>query len=99
MNAGIPVIATNVPGIRDVVRDQVTGLLVPVASPEAIASSVRRLREDPILASRLVDAARKDVAARFSWDVVLSQYDRLFHIESGQKEGEMSHNAPKCPKF
>jgi hypothetical protein len=80
MNSGIPVIATDVPGIRDVVRDQVTGLLVPVASPSAIAAAVRRMWDEPALASRLVAAARQDVAARFSWNVVLPLYEQLLGI-------------------
>lgn len=80
MNVGVPVIGTDVPGIRDVVRDQVTGLLVPVASPAAIAAAVRRVWDEPALAARLVAAARQDIAARFSWHVVLPRYQRLLKI-------------------
>lgn len=84
MNAGVPVIATDVPGIRDVVRDQVTGILVPVESPSAIASAVSRIWKEPTLASGLVTAARQEVASRFSWDVVLPLYERLLEIDFAQ---------------
>jgi glycosyltransferase involved in cell wall biosynthesis len=75
MAAGVPVVATDVPGIRDVVRHGVTGLLVPVASPPKLAEAIRRVFEEPLLRGRLIEAARDEVQKRFSWDVVLPQYE------------------------
>ena len=80
MAAGVPVVATDVDGIRDVVRDRETGLLVPPAQPEALAAAIRRLVSDVALRERLVAAAHADVRARFTWDVVLPQYRRLLGL-------------------
>ncbi len=80
MAAGVPVVATNVAGIRDVVRDGITGLLVPVASPAALAAAIRRLIGEPDLRARLTIAARADVAARFTWRAVLPAYRALLHL-------------------
>jgi glycosyltransferase involved in cell wall biosynthesis len=74
MAAGVPVVATNAPGIRDVVRDGQTGLLVPVGAPDRLASTIARLLNDAPLRKRLVDTARADVTDRFSWDSVLPRY-------------------------
>ena len=74
MAAGVPVVATNAPGIRDVVRDGRTGLLVPVGAPDRLASAIARLLNDEALRKRLVDAARSDVINRFSWESVLPRY-------------------------
>lgn len=74
MAAGVPVVATNAPGIRDVVRDGQTGLLVPVGAPDHLASAIARLLDDAALRKRLVDAARSDVISRFSWDSILPRY-------------------------
>ena len=82
MAAGVPVIATNVAGIRDVVRHDVTGLLVPVGDVGALAGAIRRVAEDSALRERLVAAAKVDVAARFLWSTVLRRYAawlRLHH--------------------
>jgi glycosyltransferase involved in cell wall biosynthesis len=80
MAAGVPVIATKVPGIRDVVRDGQTGLLVPPFAPAQLAGAIDRVLRDQILRSRLVAQARDDVARRFSWDVVLPQYRALLDL-------------------
>ena len=76
MAAGIPVVATNVAGIRDVVRDGMTGLLVQPFAPAELWRAIDRLLNDLSLRNRLVAQARVDVVRRFSWDVVLPQYAR-----------------------
>lgn len=59
MAAGIPVIATNVDGIKEVVIDGESGILIPARNPEAIADAVLKLIENPQLADKLVDAGLK----------------------------------------
>jgi glycosyltransferase involved in cell wall biosynthesis len=77
MAAGIPVIATDVPGIRDVVRHEETGLLVPVANPAALAAAIERMRSDVELRQRLLTRARADVRERYTWPKVLARYRAL----------------------
>ena len=59
MAAGIPVIATNVHGIKEVVIDGKSGILIPPKNPEAIAKSVLRIIEDPRLSKDLVEEGFK----------------------------------------
>lgn len=80
MAAGVPVVATNVPGIRDVVRPGQTGLLVPAGSPTELAKAIDQIIADAPLRQRLVASAKADVARRFTWDVVLPQYRRLLNL-------------------
>ena len=80
MAAGIPVVATDVPGIRDVVRNGQTGLLSPPGSPEQLAANIRRLIEDGALRDRLIASARQDVLERFTWVQVLPQYRALLDL-------------------
>lgn len=61
MYRGVPVVASRVGGIKEVVKNGENGLLVAPGEPEAIAGSVRRLLLDPELARRLADAARHTV--------------------------------------
>jgi glycosyltransferase involved in cell wall biosynthesis len=82
MAAGIPVIGTNAPGIRDVVRHGETGLLVPVGSPQELAEAIRRVMDDSALRHRLVARALEDVRDRFTWAAVLREYADLLEIES-----------------
>jgi glycosyltransferase involved in cell wall biosynthesis len=77
----LPVVATNVYGIPDVVSDGVTGLLVPPRRPRALADAIARLVEDPRLRSAMGDAGRAYVQAHFDWAANVRQaeavYDRL----------------------
>ena len=64
--AGLPLIATNVPGCRDALLPGVSGLLVPPKDAAALASAILRLVDDVDLRRQMGQAARTDVASRFS---------------------------------
>jgi glycosyltransferase involved in cell wall biosynthesis len=81
MAAGVPVVATNTLGIRDVVRPDETGLLVQVDSPLEIAVAIRRLIEDDDLRARLIRNGLAEVRERFSWAAILPSYRRLLGID------------------
>jgi glycosyltransferase involved in cell wall biosynthesis len=53
MAAGLPVVATRVGGIPEIVEHGVTGLLVPARDPEALASALVALAADPALRERM----------------------------------------------
>jgi starch synthase len=61
------VVASGVGGIREVVEDGATGLLVPPARPDDLAGAIRKLLDDPDLARALGQAGRRRVEAMFSW--------------------------------
>jgi len=65
--SGTPSLASDSPGLRDSVRDGVTGYLVPHGDPAALAERMRQLADDPELVARLGRAARAHAEA-WSWD-------------------------------
>jgi hypothetical protein len=67
MSAGVPVVASKVGGLPEVIRHGENGLLTE-NTPEAIAATLRRLVEDPALAQRLGEAGRRTVSERFTVD-------------------------------
>ena len=77
MAAGVPVVATKVPGIRDVVTHNETGLLVPVGDPRAIAEAIHRIDHDAVLRQRLITNALQNVTNCYLWDRILPQYRQL----------------------
>jgi glycosyltransferase involved in cell wall biosynthesis len=83
MAAGVPVVATNVPGICDVVRNGETGLLVPPGSPPELAHAIDRVLGDEGLRRTFVSRARQDVERRFTWDAVLQKYRALLEWHCG----------------
>jgi len=80
MAARVPIVATNVPGIRDVLRDGHTALLVPKNSPDRLAQAIARVATDADLRRRLINTASADVAQRFSWPKVIPQYRQLLAL-------------------
>ncbi len=80
MAAGVPVIATDVPGIRDVVTHEETGLLVPFGRSDALATAICRMRTDRTLREELIRRGREEVARRYTWERVLPEYQRVLVI-------------------
>ena len=68
----LPLVTTDVPGCREVVTDGVDGLLVPVRDAAALAAAIARLQDDPALARRLGEAARRKALAQFDESVVIA---------------------------
>lgn len=71
MSAGVPVVASNVGGIPEIVADGRTGLLAGNAARE-IAAAILRLKDDLAFASRLAACARQSVAERFSVEAMVA---------------------------
>jgi len=77
MAAGLPCIATDIPGNRELVMDGVTGLSVPVKSPELLAKAINRLIDNPTLAQRLATAGFEHVAAHYDEAAEKAAWQRL----------------------
>jgi phosphatidyl-myo-inositol alpha-mannosyltransferase len=70
--AGTPVLASDIPGYRDVLRDGVDGQLLPAGDPLALAQELRRLALEPERRARMATAARER-AERFAWPHVAAE--------------------------
>jgi glycosyltransferase involved in cell wall biosynthesis len=70
MAAGLPVVASDIGQLKSLIEDEVNGLLVPPSDPVALATALARLRQDPSLANRLGQAARKAMMQNHTWDAV-----------------------------
>jgi len=77
MAAGVPVVASDIPGYREVVRANIDGLLVRPGDSGALAEAVRRVLSDPEFASRLSEAGRAR-ADRYRWDVVAGEIEAAY---------------------
>lgn len=71
--SGLPLVTTDVPGCREVVTNNVDGLLVPVKNATALADALARLCDDPTLRARLGAAARAKALAEFDERIVIER--------------------------
>jgi glycosyltransferase involved in cell wall biosynthesis len=75
---GRPVVATDVGGNRELVRDGETGLLVPAENHEALADAITRLLEDTVLAAELAGAGARYVRENLTVDRMVEATEALY---------------------
>jgi glycogen synthase len=78
MATGLPVVSTDVVGVRDCVRPDENGVLVPPADPPALAVGIRRVLDDAPLRRRITEQAYDDVHRLWSWQVVAGRITDVY---------------------
>ena len=74
----VPVIATNVGGIPELISNNITGLLVPPENPEAMTDAINKLLSDNNTKQKLSKNAFEFINKNFSWDVLIEKYIKLY---------------------
>jgi len=90
MACGLPVVASDVFGIPDVVQDGSTGYLVPPRSQQALAEALGKLVADEDARRRFGRAGREYVAAHYDWQHNTRQMERLYARVLARSEAEVS---------
>lgn len=75
--AGVPVIATDIPGNREVLSNQVNGILVPLRDNEKMALAVEELYSSPLLRKNLVEKGRETIES-FRIETIAKQHEELY---------------------
>ncbi len=94
MAAGLPVVASDIPGYREVVHDGEEGLLVPPGDATAMADAAGRVLEDPELSERLGAAGRRR-ARTYDWSVLTPRIEGVYERAAGGSTGKS--RAPGLP--
>lgn len=76
--AGLPVVATRVGGIPEIIEDGESGVLVPPHDPDSLASALLRVLNSPDLAQQLSCAGRNKVQMVFSFERLLKETQNLY---------------------
>lgn len=80
---GTPIVAAASEGPAALIEDGVTGLLVPVDDPSAMAAAISRLADAPALAAGLAEAGRRQYECRYTEGKILPTYLELFERLAG----------------
>src|SRR5262249_53377113 len=97
MLAGLPVVASNIPGNDELVVDGETGFLVPVGDTKAIASRLNRLLDDDVLRSSLGRAGQRRVTEQFHVQKMVDSHVRLYRQLANQKKARPRDSAYRAP--
>jgi glycosyltransferase involved in cell wall biosynthesis len=93
MSCGVPVVATDVGGTKEALRDGIDGFVVPAHEPAALAAALRKLIQDPDDRQQKGSNARTRIEADFSRTVFFEQVSRLYQemLEQAMPHYPKSH--------
>ncbi|HEV2694980.1 MAG TPA: glycosyltransferase family 4 protein, partial [Verrucomicrobiae bacterium] len=86
MAAGVPVLASNVGGVPDLIEPEVTGLLCDPQRPETFQAAVQRLLTDPAFARELAARARLAADKRFHPEAIAKKHVEIYWEVLGSKK-------------
>lgn len=78
MMSGLPVITTNTCGMKDVIKHEQNGLLIPIRTPDAIVDAVQQLLGDSGLRERLGRQAQRDALEKYTWEKVARPIEDVY---------------------
>jgi glycosyltransferase involved in cell wall biosynthesis len=75
---GKPTVATDIDGVREVLKDGESGILVPPRNPEKLARAIVRLLEDKDYARRLAAKAKETIPPQFALSRMIEETQNLY---------------------
>jgi glycosyltransferase involved in cell wall biosynthesis len=98
MAARLPIVASGVGGILELLEEGRTGVLVPPGDPRALADRLCGLMGDPTGAAALGEAARSEAQGRYSFDRMVAAFERVYLTELTRR-GIVGHGTPQLAAF
>ena len=74
----IPVIATNVGGIPELITNNETGILIPPNDPKKLENSINKLLEDDEIANKISEKGYEFVINNLTWEILLPKYVKFY---------------------
>ena len=85
MSCGIPIIATDVRGNKDLISNGENGILIPPRNPRKIAESISILLKDEKLRENLGKNARNTVIEKYTWDIIANKILKCYETLIGER--------------
>ena len=86
MELGLPIVASDVGGIPDVVVNDESGILVPEKDAVALADAIKHIESDPQYTSRLLEGARNRIVEHFTWDNITRRQIEIYEQLTNRKK-------------
>ncbi|MEW6610301.1 MAG: glycosyltransferase family 4 protein [Patescibacteria group bacterium] len=78
MASGLPVVVSDLPGVRTLVEEGVNGFKVPVNDPQALAQRIQQLMADQTLCNRMGQRSREKVIKSYTWDKTIDRLEMVY---------------------
>jgi glycosyltransferase involved in cell wall biosynthesis len=78
MSCGKPVIVSDIPGVRELITDNVEGVLVPPMDEKVLSEKINILLSNPEMRKRMGESGRKKVEEKFSWERVIGEIEKVY---------------------
>lgn len=101
MAAGLPVVATSVGGVPEIIENDRTGVIIPAKDSAAMATAITKILIDKPFASKIAKAGQGSVRERFSYDRLIDQLEDLYSgggIRSASENRRNRDNRPVLTK-
>lgn len=85
INYGCAVVASNVGGIKEFVRNNYNGMIIPPNNSEKLAEAIKKLIENPVLAKEMGQNGQKLAKSEFSWEEIASQTKIMYRLAIKRK--------------
>ena len=86
MSCALPVIASDIPAHRDLIKNRDNGILVKPNTPKELVNEILKLKNDEDLRYKLGKNARKTIEEQFTWDIITEKLEKLYNNVSKFKE-------------
>lgn len=93
MGSGCAVVASELPAVRDVLRDNNVGVSVPPATPSALAATLAHLLADPHTRHTIASNGRKHALERFDWSVTTTAFGHLYTDMKARDTGQYRNHS------
>jgi glycosyltransferase involved in cell wall biosynthesis len=85
MQAGVPVVASDIPGNRELIRHEQTGMLVPLGAIDVLTRTTDRLLIDPELRQSIINSARAHIQAEHSVERMVQRHAALYRSKMNER--------------
>jgi L-malate glycosyltransferase len=96
MSCGLPVVATAIAGISDVIVDHNMGILIPPNNPEELANAILSLLGDEKLREEIGSNARKHVQKYYDWDIITSEIEKVYQSLFSREKMNLKEQRITC---
>ncbi len=97
MAMSLPVVATDVGGNAEAVSEGVSGYIVPTEDPDALATAILKLLDDPARAREMGEAGKQIVAERFTIDAMMTTVARAYGEVLARRASALGHSSRLAP--